>query len=278
MPRSLLLVRHGESEGNVAKKLSEKRDHSLFTEAFMKRHSSTFRLTNKGRKQAEMAGDWIRKNVGLEFDRCYTSVYLRAIETACILQLPFAEWRAEIFLRERDWGDLDVVSQEEKETKYKEIMEARKSDGIFWRPPNGESMSNLCIRVDRVIQTMARECSGKNVIVVCHGETMRAFRIILERMSPWEYARLDASTDKKDRILNCQILQYTREDRVFSTNPAIGGATKKSKKLLPHFTWMRSVCPTNTALSSNIWTPIQRKKYSNSDLWEIAEQTKRMIE
>lgn len=267
MPRNLVLVRHGESEGNLAKKLSEQGDHSLFNEKFRNRHSSTFRLTDKGREQAKIAGEWIRENISVQFDRYYTSVYLRAAETAAYLGLPFAQWRAEFYLRERDWGDMDVVSQEEKETKYKSAMEERRQDGMFWRPPNGESMSNLCIRVDRVIQTMARECSGKNVIIVCHGETMWAFRILLERMSPWEYARLDASTAKKDRLLNCQVLHYTREDPL---NP-------KSKKLLPHLTWMRSVCPTDPSLSSNIWTKLTRKKYSNAELLEIAEETPRMI-
>ncbi len=268
MPKNLVLLRHGESEGNIAKKLSENGDHSLFTEEFIKRHSSTFHLTKKGMEQAQIAGNWIRKNIGLEFDRYYTSVYIRAVETAALLQLPFAEWRTEFYLRERDWGDMDVVSVAEKETRYKKVMEERKQDGIFWRPPNGESMSNLCLRVDRIIQTMARECSGKNVIVVCHGEVMWAFRLILERMSPWEYSRLDSSADKKDRILNCQILHYTRED--------VG--KPGSKKLTPHFTWMRSVCPTNPSLSSNFWTPVQRKRYSNAELLEIAARTPRMIE
>lgn len=263
MPKNLTLVRHGESRHNLANKLSEKGDHSLFTEEFMKTHSSTFHLTEKGRAQAGVAGEWIRRNIGLTFDRCYVSVYIRAIETAELLQLPFACWRAEVFLRERDWGDMDVISQAEKETRYKQAMEDRKRDGMFWRPPNGESMSNLCIRVDSIIQTMARECGGKDVIIVCHGEVMVAFRILLERMSPWEYSRMDSSTDKKDKILNCQILQYTREDPM---NP-------KAKKLTSHFNWMRSVCPTNPSLSSNIWTPIKRKLYSNEELRQIALQT-----
>lgn len=263
MPKNLTLVRHGESEHNWANKLSEKGDHSLFTEEFMKTHSSTFHLTDKGRGQAGIAGDWIRKNIGLEFDRYYVSVYIRAIETADLLQLPFAQWSTEVFLRERDWGEMDVISQAEKETHYRQAMEDRRRDGMFWRPPNGESMSNLCIRVDNIIQAMARECSEKNVIVVCHGEVMVAFRIVLEKMSPWEYSRLDASTDKKDKILNCQILQYTREDPM----------KPKAKKLNPHFSWMRSVCPTNQALSSNIWTPIKRKLYSNEELRQIAKQT-----
>jgi hypothetical protein len=46
MPANLVLVRHGESEGNIATALSKKGDNSMFTEAFLNRHSSTWRLTD----------------------------------------------------------------------------------------------------------------------------------------------------------------------------------------------------------------------------------------
>src|SRR3990172_1260288 len=119
MPRNLVLVRHAESEGNKAIQCSENGDHGLFTEEFRKRHSSSFRLTNKGREQAKIAGAWIRGNIALEWDGYYVSPSLRALETAVLLQLPFAGWEHRFCLRERDWGDLDIVFDEEKRTKYK---------------------------------------------------------------------------------------------------------------------------------------------------------------
>lgn len=65
MPLNLVLVRHGESEGNVAMHFSKRGDHTLFSQEFMNRHSSTWRLTDTGIAQAELAGFWIRKNIGL---------------------------------------------------------------------------------------------------------------------------------------------------------------------------------------------------------------------
>src|SRR6185436_2831339 len=98
MPIDLVLVRHGQSEGNAAKRRSEAGDHSAFTEAFKNRHSSSFRLTKLGREQAHLAGKWLRAEFydrGIAFDRCITSEYLRAVETAALLELPDAEWRTD---------------------------------------------------------------------------------------------------------------------------------------------------------------------------------------
>ena len=81
MPHNLILVRHGESEGNVALALSKKGDDSIYTDEFKNRHSSLWRLTKKGQEQAKSAGEWLKKNRGeLEpFYRCYTSEYVRAM-------------------------------------------------------------------------------------------------------------------------------------------------------------------------------------------------------
>jgi hypothetical protein len=48
MPMDLVLVRHGESEGNVVYGLARQGDHALFTPEFLSRHSSRWRLTRLG--------------------------------------------------------------------------------------------------------------------------------------------------------------------------------------------------------------------------------------
>src|SRR5438874_4087686 len=69
MPLDLVLVRHGESEGNVAFASSRLGDHSHFTPEFLARHSSKWRLTDKGREQAHAAGEWLRGHLAPAFDR-----------------------------------------------------------------------------------------------------------------------------------------------------------------------------------------------------------------
>ena len=183
MPKNLVLVRHGESEGNLARRISEQGDNSVFTEEFMNRHSSKFRLTNKGLSQAVKAGNWIKLNIDFTFQRHMVSSYARAMETAGLLGLPNARWFQDIYLRERDMGDFDNISEQSKQ-EFGKIYAEYKRDPFYWTPPRGESVAQLCQRVDRVLETLHRECSDKNVIVVCHGMVMWAFMIRLEKLTP----------------------------------------------------------------------------------------------
>lgn len=117
-PRMLdcILIRHGESEGNIAYNRSWEGDHSLYTGAFLKRHSSLWRLTDRGREQARITGEWLRAHTRSVRDenpavahlqtiyRYYVSEYIRAMETAALMELPESKWFVEVQLRERDWG------------------------------------------------------------------------------------------------------------------------------------------------------------------------------
>ncbi len=268
MPIDLVLVRHGESEGNVVSELSKKGDHDAVAR-FHGRHGSTFRLTKRGVEQAKKAGEWVRIEIELgcaELCRYYVSSYLRARETAGHLGLPDAKWYIEMALREREWGDLDVKSYAEREERFKASLEMKKTTPLYWIPPNGESIAQLAEgRVYRMLGTLARECSDKRVVIVCHGETMWAFRVLLERMTDMEYARLDASRDPKDRIQNCQILHYTRRPPGQMTDA-------------PHYMHMRSVCPWDPSLSSNEWMPITRPSFSGKELLDLVEKQPRIID
>jgi NAD+ kinase len=111
--------------------------------------------------QAKVAGNWIRDNIGDTFDRYYTSEYVRAMETAALLALPNAKWYTEIVLRERDKGLLDNVSWVERNEKYAEEMARRKRDAFFWAPPGGESLANICTRIDHTFNTLRKDCANK---------------------------------------------------------------------------------------------------------------------
>jgi NAD+ kinase len=185
------------------------------------------------------------------------------METAGHLGFDKAHWLCEFYLREREWGVFDLMSFEERRMRYSEDMKRRDLDAFFWTPPGGESMASVCLRVDRVLDTLHRECADRRVILVCHGEVMWAFRVRLERMSQEHYRELDQARDPKIKIYNCQVLHYTRRD------PATGQPAA-------HLDWMRSVCPWNPTLSENEWKPIQRPRYSSADLLAVAERTPRL--
>lgn len=113
LPINIILVRHGQSEGNIANRASREGDNSFFTPEFRDRHSRTFRLTDKGIGQAKAAGKWIKKNVSMPLDRFYVSDYVRAKETAYYLNIPQAEWRVEFQLRERGKALMDKAPVDE---------------------------------------------------------------------------------------------------------------------------------------------------------------------
>jgi broad specificity phosphatase PhoE len=129
MPRTLTLGRHGESESNAAKRAAEKGIRHPRELELMRVHTSQRRLTPRGVQQAQRAGEWLRMHFSQEAARRleplystvrgYFSPYARAMETAGYLGLPI-EWRPDARLCERNWGDLDQLTYEERIEKYGE--------------------------------------------------------------------------------------------------------------------------------------------------------------
>ncbi|MFC1639100.1 histidine phosphatase family protein [Patescibacteria group bacterium] len=266
MPIDLVWVRHGQSDLNVANKLSRRGDDSMFTEEFVKKHSSLAPLTDPlGRSQAVAASEWLKADEWLRrggtnvlFDRCYASEYVRAMQTAALLDLPGAQWYLEYHLRERDWGELDIMTDAERRKRFGEKLDEQKRHPLLWTPPGGTSMADTSLRIDRMFNTLGRECGDKRVIIVSHGEVMWLARIRIERLTERRFRELKTSGNPHDKIHNCQILHYTRRD------PETG-------KLLPHLRWMRSICPTDLTRSSNEWQRIMRPSFSNEELLAEAD-------
>ena len=214
LPVDIILVRHGKSEGNRANKASRQGDNSLFTPEFRNRHSRTFRLTDTGIEQAKAAGEWLRNNVQMPLDRFSVSDYMRAKETAAYLNLPRAEWRVEDQLRERDMALMDNRPENEKESLFELERRQFELDPFLSYPAGGgESIAALCLclKTDWVAH-LARECPDKRVIAVCHGHVMRGLQMIFENMGHDDFIRLDSSEEPADKLLNCQIIWYTRRD------------------------------------------------------------------
>lgn len=266
LPFDIVLVRHGESEGNIANKRSRQGDHSDFTPAFLNRHSTSFRLTEKGRAQAKLAGEWLKQNNLAYFDRHFVSEYARAVETAALLDLPNASWRLDFQLRERDHGLVDIVPNNVRQERYAEYMRLRQIHRFYTPTPNGESIANICDRLrNNIIDTLHRECSGQQVIIVSHGDLMQAFRVIFERMSADQYHELDQNNPTHFKIGNCQIMHYTRVD------------PDDPNHILPHLGWVRSVNPWDPKYAGHDWRLIERHRYSNAELMALAERYQRLV-
>jgi broad specificity phosphatase PhoE len=252
MPIDLVLVRHGHSDGNLVMERARQGDDSLFTPDFRERPGHRWRLTPEGREQASIAGGWIKANIGTEFDRYYASPYVRTQETAGLLGLPDAEWRLDQRLRERDWGEVGSLPKSEQADLYPRSVLIQKNDALYWRPPGGESIADVRLRVRTFFDTLHRECEGQTVIVVTHGEVMSAVRGALEYLSDETWLQFDRDESKK--ILNTHVYHYSRRD------PVTGEIGK-------YLSWRRAVCPAGLVTDTG-WESITRKRFSNAELLE----------
>ncbi len=150
----LILVRHGESEGN--------RDR-CFT------HSTEVPLTERGRDQARTVAITIRKRFA---PACVVaSPFARARETgeiiAAALALPL---EIEPNVREQHLGALmgkpyDSVRDDPS------FDPARRWE---WRPPGGESLLEVQARVGPVLDRLAWFHRGREVIIVAHAGVLMA--------------------------------------------------------------------------------------------------------
>lgn len=261
LPERLILIRHGESVGNVAKNRNKQGDASLYTPELLNQHSHAFALSDTGKKQARAAGDWLRRNQHTSFRRYYTSEHRRAFHTAALLELPGARWYRDQVLRERDHGIMDNLHPHIVDERYADYRQALKKSPFYAKPANGESIAETVDRLkSSFMSTLHRECSEGSVIVVAHGEVLWALRFIIERLSVERYEELDRSKHAHNRMNNCQIIEYAR------ANP------ENASDVRPYLMWMRSVCPWDETRSSNVWQPIARKSYSNEELLVLAEK------
>ena len=143
----LFLVRHGRTAINVGNKLQGRIDHPL---------------DEVGRQQAiEIAS--VLKNI----DRVISSPLIRAKQTADAFGLPI-----EIDQRfiELDYGDFDGVLQ--KDVPAPIWSEWRRNNNF--RPPNGETLVELDLRVREALSELIYEARLKNVVVVSHVSPIKA--------------------------------------------------------------------------------------------------------
>ncbi len=205
----LVLLRHGESEWNLANKFTGWKDVDL---------------TETGRAQAKQAGV-VLKEAGFEFDKAYTSVLKRAMRTLWItldemerLWLPVERsWR----LNERHYGALQGLDKAETAAKYGDDQvliwrrsystpppkldwedERNAADDIRYKylekeqVPLGECLEDCVERVmpywhERIVPELK---AGKQLIIAAHGNSLRALVKYLDDVSETDILKLNIPT------------------------------------------------------------------------------------
>src|SRR3990172_1854201 len=181
MPQ-LVLIRHGESEWNKENRFTGWID---------------IPLSEKGEEEARSAGEKIR---GFKFDMAFTSVLSRAIKTfeiaAQVAGFNHLLAEKDEALNERMYGDLQGLNKDECRQKFgvEQVHIWRRSYDV--PPPNGESLKDTAARVMpyyyKRIEPMLKE--GKNILVVAHGNSLRALVKHLDELSDEAIVKVEIPT------------------------------------------------------------------------------------
>ncbi len=177
MKSTLVLLRHGQSDWNLQNRFTGFKDIDL---------------TDEGRAEAAEAGRKI-KAAGIRFDQVFTSTLKRANNTARLALENAGQTEllktmiAHDDLRERDYGDLTGLDKDETRKKYGEeqVHIWRRSYDV--RPPGGECLQDVVEnRVRPYYETKIKPLvlARRNILVVAHGNSLRAMLIILGAETP----------------------------------------------------------------------------------------------
>lgn len=204
----LLLIRHGESEGNVAATAARLAGAEVIE---VPARDADVNLSNTGQEQAKALGTALaRFEDEARTDAVVSSPYARARQTASIA-VQTSGWpltvRIDERLRDRELGILDRLTRLGVEKRFPDESERRLWLGkLYYRPPGGESWADVALRLRSVLDELNTHGRGHRVMLVCHDAVIMVFRYILEGMSEEELLDLAAETT----ILNASITRYVR--------------------------------------------------------------------
>jgi 2,3-bisphosphoglycerate-dependent phosphoglycerate mutase len=184
MSRTLVLVRHGQSEWNLKNLFTGWRDVDL---------------TEQGHAEAKAAGKRLKAK-GLKFDIAFTSVLQRAEKTNAHILSELGQTGLKTLrdqaLNERDYGDLSGLNKDDARVKWGEeqVHVWRRSYDV--PPPGGESLKDTGARVwPYYIHTIQPHVlAGGTVLVAAHGNSLRALIMALDGLTGEEVVKMELGT------------------------------------------------------------------------------------
>ena len=208
-PERLWLVRHGQSQGNVARDAA---DESGAHEIDIQMRDVDVPLSELGLKQAEAAGRYFAALPGTQRPEIILcSPYVRARQTAELICKAGAlaggpaQTIIDERLREREFGIFDRLTTAGIRAKFPEEAAHRTRLGKFYhRPPGGESWADVILRLRSMLNTINLHYCDRRVLVVCHQVVVLCFRYILEELDEAQVLAIDKQAD----VLNCGICAY----------------------------------------------------------------------
>jgi broad specificity phosphatase PhoE len=203
------MARHGESTANVAAHEAAARGLDAVDISL---READVPLSQVGRDQAVALG---RRLAALPPDERPTAVlsspYLRARDTARLALEQLADPPPLLLderLRDRELGDLYLLTQRGIEARYPEEAERKRRIGKFYyRPPAGESWADVALRLRSVLGDIDREHPGGRVLVVAHDAIVVLTRYIIERLTEEELLDIERTV-----VANGSLTVWALED------------------------------------------------------------------
>jgi broad specificity phosphatase PhoE len=233
----LVLVRHGESEGDVRRAANKTGYPTPAVKDTLHEEQ-----TPRGERQSMLAGRWITEHILRAyrlpaFDSYLDSPLIRTRQSAIALGLRQAQWREEILLAERDRGAIRGMTKSLHQSRYTDNYAEMNRDPLHWTPPQGESIRRVAERAGQLLSNISLVTSA---VLVTHRDWIWAAHAKLEDLADETLSTLDT-----DAIQNGQVIHYT------SVDPVTGMVTDALR-------WKRSVCPwiENT---DGVWVELQRE-------------------
>ena len=147
----LLLVRHGETDWNLARRFQGHSDVPL----------------NKvGLRQARALRDRLSDET---IASIYSSDLERAYETAKIISNGKNKLQADSRLREVHFGDWECLTYNEIQAKYPVQLAAWERDVYKTAPPNGETLEQLAEHTHSILNDLLAKHKDETILVVKHG-------------------------------------------------------------------------------------------------------------
>ncbi|MEU4480422.1 histidine phosphatase family protein [Micromonospora sp. NPDC023966] len=204
---ALWIVRHGESTANVAATAAEAAGAELVD---LTHRDADVPLSPTGEGQARATGRWL---AGLPEARrpdvAVVSPYLRAVSTAELaLAGTGVPMSRDERLRDRELGILDGLTGHGVRRRYPDEAARRDRLGKFYyRPPGGESWTDVALRLRALLGDLRRDHAGGRVLLFGHDALVFLLRYLVEGLTEAELMALT----RKQVIANCSVTGWSAD-------------------------------------------------------------------